>query len=107
MSKRSLFGKSSDIAETEVTETEVANAEAATPGKRGGKQVMITVNGESVSRVEYIRSRWTAGATRSEIAKELTELQGKVVPYQIVFAGTKGISGGPVKAPAESEGAAA
>lgn len=104
MGKRSLFGGSSDNAE--VAEAEVG-AEAATPGKRGGKQVMITVNGESVSRVEYIRSRWTAGATRSEIAKELTELQGKTVPYQIVFAGTKGISGGPVKAPVESEGAAA
>lgn len=62
---------------------------------KSGRRVVLVVNGEEVSRVDYIRNRWIAGATRGTIAKELTELQGKHVSYQIVFAATKGIENAP------------
>lgn len=42
------------------------------------------------ARVDFIRRRYyDDGLKRSEIAKELTELTGNKVPYQIVFAATK------------------
>lgn len=83
-----------DGAEGEGTDTE----EAASTGRK----IMLTVGGKSVSRADYIRKRWKEKASRGQIAKELTKLQGKPVPYQIVFAATKGLAGGPDKeAPAE------
>lgn len=55
-----------------------------------GRKVFITVKGKEVARVDWIREQFfDKGKTRSEIAKELTEIQGKTVPYQIVFQATK------------------
>jgi len=48
--------------------------------------------GQRVSRQDYIRGRWQGGkdkTIRGAIAKELTRLEGKKVPYQIVFQATK------------------
>ena len=47
--------------------------------------------GKEVKRVDWIREQNTAGMTRGDIARKLTEIQGKKVPYQIVFAATKEI----------------
>ncbi len=68
-----------------------SNVEEPKEKKQGrGRKVFITVKGKEVARVDYIRARFfDDGATRSEIAKELTEIQGKTVPYQIVFQATK------------------
>lgn len=67
-------------------------------------------DGKEVTRQEYITKRWTQdGADRGTIARELTDLEGKKVPYQIVFQGTKGkVRAGtaPASAPAEGEVAA-
>lgn len=65
------------------------------------RKIMLTVDGEEISRVDFIRREWEAGKSRGAIAKELTKLQGKAVPYQIVFAATKGLAGGPKKEVAE------
>lgn len=47
-------------------------------------------DGKEVTRQEYITKRWTQdGASRGDIARELSDLEGKKVPYQIVFQGTK------------------
>jgi len=62
------------------------NTEAAAPSGQG--RAVILPSGER--RIDFIKRRYyEENATRSEIAKELTELQGKTVPYQIVFAATK------------------
>jgi hypothetical protein len=54
--------------------------------------------GEMVKRQDFIRECWQERRmSRGEIAKLLTEIQGKKVPYQIVFAATKKLEGGPVK----------
>lgn len=48
--------------------------------------------GQEVTRQDYIRGRWQGGkdkTIRGAIAKELTRLEGKKVPYQIVFQATK------------------
>jgi hypothetical protein len=60
---------------------------------------MIMVNGVPTKRIDYIRKRWAEKVARGQIAKELSELSGKKVPYQIVFSATKGLAGGPDKAP--------
>lgn len=50
----------------------------------------------SEARAAYIRRRWAAGASRSDILKEVRELQGKPdLKYQIIFQATKGHPGGP------------
>jgi hypothetical protein len=56
------------------------------------------VNGAPVKRSDYIKDlfvnkKWSRG----QIAKHLTEISGKEVKYQIVFAATKGLKGGPDK----------
>jgi len=57
--------------------------------------------GEVVKRKDYILELWTQKRmTRGDIARHLTEITGKTVPYQIVFAATKGVDGGPVVAEA-------
>lgn len=69
-------------AETEGTAVEETNV--------GGRKIMLTLeDGTEISRADYIRQRADEGAPRGAIAKELTKLQGKTVPYQIVFAATK------------------
>lgn len=65
--------------------------------------------GLQVKRKDFIHEMWTVRKmTRGAIAKLLTEITGKKVPYQIVFASTKDIPGGPVReaataAPATTE----
>ena len=49
----------------------------------------------SMSRTEYIRTRWAAGIDRGTIRKEVCKLQGKDVPYQVIFGATKNQPGGP------------
>lgn len=53
-----------------------------------------------VKRVDYIRDLWARKMSRGDIARHLTQITGKKVPYQIVFAATKGIQGGPDKSAA-------
>jgi hypothetical protein len=62
--------------------------------------------GQPAKRIDFIRRRWAQKFSRGAIAKELTAINsvanggdGKKVPYQIVFAATKGVPGGPDKAP--------
>jgi len=50
-----------------------------------------------VKRAEYIRDLWARKMSRGDIARHLTQITGKKVPYQIVFAATKGHPGGPDK----------
>jgi hypothetical protein len=71
------------------------------------------------NRKDYILELWANKWGRGAIAKHLTDLNttenggdGKKIPYQIVFAATKGKPGGPDKvvpgqAPASGEGQAA
>lgn len=98
-------------ANTEATATTEAKASQ-------GRSVILTLDAEaatavgaeagaSMSRVDYIRARWASKSVgRGDIAKEVSRLQGKTVPYQIVFQATKGHEGGPVKAaePKAAEG---
>lgn len=90
---------------------ENAAAPAAAPeeNKADERYKLITRPGttEQVKRKEYILELWTGKTTsnnpegkkwsRGAIAKHLTEISGKKVPYQIVFAATKGVAGGPDK----------
>ena len=91
-------------------ETEVENANvnvnaadaAAAPVEATADErfVMIKhdVSGEMVKRKDFILECWQQRKmSRGDIAKKLTEIQGKKVPYQIVFAATKKIAGGPDK----------
>ncbi len=71
--------------ETAAVETETETVEAT--AKRQGTAVVLK-NGER--RIDYIHRRYyDEGIERGPIAKELTELQGEKVAYQIVFAATK------------------
>lgn len=91
----------------------------AAGGKGNAKSVYVKVqvrnadgstSEQQISRTDYIRTRWGQKVSRSQIAKELTELEGRAVKYQVVFAATKDLPGGPDKAAstaapaAESEG---
>lgn len=69
---------------------------AATTG--GDKRSIVLLNGEK--RADYIRRRWEAKVSRSDITKELNDPKlnptpEKKIPYQIVFQATKGKAGGP------------
>ncbi len=80
----------------------------APASKKGGKKVVLLVKGQEVPRADYIRSLWTEKKmSRAEITKAVNEIitaqGGKVIPYQIVFAATKGIVGGPDKVEAADE----
>lgn len=89
--------KSNDIETNETNETEVAP-------KTNSRAIVLTLeDGTTEKRANYIRRRADEGASRSAIAKELTALQGKEVPYQIVFAATKGHPAYPKKGEAVSE----
>jgi hypothetical protein len=58
-----------------------------------------------VNRVDYIRELWTQKKwKRGAIAKHISELTGEKVPYQIVFAATKKLAGGPDPEPAATAG---
>ena len=80
-------GKDQETPEVETTEE--------TP-KTDNRHIRIVdpVTGEEVKRVDWIRTVYQDAESeyfgnRGAIAKKLTELQGKKVPYQIVFAATK------------------
>lgn len=91
--------------ETQATE----NAAAVEEPKADERYRMVKRpdTGEMVKRKDYILELWTQKRwSRGEIAKHLTEITGKKVPYQIVFAATKDVAGGPVKAAVESSGEA-
>lgn len=86
--------------------TETADQSPVTPpvvaGGGDARSIVLTVGDRQIKRTDYIRQRWAEKAPRGLIAKELSEIQGKKVPYQVVFAATKGLAGGPDKAaPAE------
>lgn len=109
-------------AEQTSTETTTEGAAVAAVAESTGRSVILTLDAEhaafvgveagaTMKRTDYIRARWQQGNARGPISKELTKLQGKDVPYQIVFQATKGIEGGPTKTtpaatPAEGETAA-
>lgn len=95
------------------TEENTAGVEGDAP-KQDNRSIVLNVpeghvsglSGE-VKRSDYIKNRWASrSVSRGEIAKELTELQGKEVPYQIVFQATKGLEGGKPKAEKVEEAAA-
>lgn len=97
---------------TENTEAQTAETEAApVEAKKDSRYVELKLaDGSTMKRKDYILKRWGEKASRSDIAKELTQLEGREVPYQIVFQATKGVPGGPDKAapavaeaPAETE----
>jgi hypothetical protein len=93
--------------ETEAGADASAAAVEATPDERYRKLTLDDVGstfafgntskeGVTVNRIDFIRSAWQVQRkSRSEITRELTRLSGKKVTYQIVFAATKGIPGGP------------
>lgn len=67
--------------------TTTENAETEAPSGGPGRAIVLP-SGER--RIDYIQRRfYKEEAKRGDIARELTELTGKKVPYQIVFAGTK------------------
>ena len=62
------------------------------------KMITDPETGEKVKRKDFILKCWREKRmSRGDIAKKLSEITGKKVPYQIVFQGTKGVAGGPVK----------
>lgn len=100
--------------------TETQNAEQTQPAANLAappaaderfKMVRHAETGEMVKRKDYIlylfqQKKWGRG----QIAKHLSEITGKPVKYQIVFAATKGLKGGPDKpeaAPAATQASAA
>ena len=103
-------------AQTETSPTETAPAAA---DSSQGRAISLTLKaeyaakvgvpeGSSMKRTDYIRKRWADKTSRGAIAKELSAIQGKAVPYQIVFQATKGLAGGPDKAvEGAAEGSAA
>lgn len=100
--------------------TETASTEAPATEKASRPKVVLKLDeeaakdfggvvGQEVARKDYILKRFSVdGVDRGPIAKELTRLESRNVPYQIVFQATKGISKGkPAVAPAETEASAA
>ena len=85
---------------TEATENTEAAGEAteATEKKVDGRNIFIEhpehTKGQRVKRTEWIREVYQDANSpffgkRGAIAKALSEMQGKAVPFQIVFAATK------------------
>lgn len=87
-----------------------AEATEATEEKKERGVMLTLANGTQVRRLDYIRELWAAKThTRGEIRTVVSELGGKDIPYQIVFAATKGLEGGRVveKAPKAEKAAKA
>lgn len=61
-------------------------AEATESASPIGRAIILP-NGEK--RADFCRRRFAEGAKRGDIARELSEMTGTKVPYQIVFAATK------------------
>lgn len=87
------MAKRDNTAETASNETTAVEGAVAAPSASKGKKVMITplAGGESVARADWIKARFAelGPTSRSQIRKELKDLFGHDVPYQIVFAATK------------------
>src|SRR6478752_78510 len=94
------------MAKAQNTETTTEAGAAAAVESSTGRSVILTLDadhaalvgvdaGSTMKRTDYIRARWQSGVARGPISKELTKIQGKEVPYQIVFQATKGVEGGP------------
>lgn len=88
-------------AEAEANTAEEAKTDAA-PAANGadGRHIVITDpdNGQPIKRVDFIRREVIErGRSRGDVARQLTEIQGKKVLYQVVFAATKDHK--PAKAP--------
>lgn len=118
MARSQNSDNSEAIEGTEATAPATGEAAAATPTENKTDERYVFVKhdktGEQVKRKDFILECWTVRKmARGAIAKLLSELQGKKVPYQIVFAATKKVPGGPDKveaaegeaAPAEANGA--
>jgi hypothetical protein len=90
------------------------NTTAAAPEEAKNDERFVFVNAPDgqggstrVKRAEAIRALWQGTVTpynpegkkhtRGAITKLISEWGGKKIPYQIVFAGTKGLAGGPPK----------
>jgi len=94
---------------TEATEATEAPAEEA-PKVDKRQRIVTTPSGEAVNRTDYIRQLWvgegieeadkmTRSQIRDHIVEECTSENGEnTIPYQIVFAATKGLAGGPSEA---------
>jgi len=89
---------------SEATENTEATGEGEeTEAKVDNRHIWIEhaeyTGGERVKRTDWIREVYQDAnneaffGNRGAIAKALTEMQGKDVPYQIVFAATKEIKG--------------
>jgi hypothetical protein len=85
----------SQTTENVTTESQNAGGEAGaspvtpTPETNGGASQTGVVLSSGERRVDYIKRQYMAGYSRGEISKQLTTLQGKKVPYQVVFQVTK------------------
>lgn len=90
--------------------SEAATEAAAAPATADSRFITLTLDqqavtdlggdrvvGSTMARKDYILSRWGQKIGRGPISKELSRLQGKEVPYQIVFQATGKIPGGPDK----------
>lgn len=110
MAKRNHKGKEPEMSEAEnheveveaapVAEAEVAAAPAVVEEPKADERYKLIKHpesGELVKRKDFILELWAKKVSRGDIAKKLTEITGKKVPYQIVFAATKQIAGGPDK----------
>lgn len=89
----------------EADDTAVESTEA---GSTKGKKIILTnvSTGEQIGRADYIKKRFFQdGVKRGEIRKELKELFGHDVQYQIVFAATKTPKAANTDAPAAAEAA--
>jgi len=87
---------------TQTTEAPAATGNttaAATSGDERFRFVTDPDTGAQVKRKDYILKCWKEKKmSRGQIAKHLTELSGKKVAYQVVFATIKkGTPGGPDK----------
>lgn len=71
---------------------------------KGAKKVMITVDGQEVPRVVYIRELFAGGQTREQIRAHLSELTGEYVAYQVVHAATRAKKGVEAESTVEEEG---
>jgi hypothetical protein len=80
--------------------TKAAKAEGEAATERQKITVNDPENGQAIPRQELIKRLWTQEKlSRSQITTVLNDPKvnttGKKIPYQIVFAATKGVAGGP------------
>ncbi len=57
-------------------------------GRRKRHIVIALPDGSYIRRVDYIRKRWEEGVPRTEIAAELSALEGREVTYQDIYPAT-------------------